>query len=101
VFLESYSYRAARPVIDNAVGHLLDSAPPLAPELASLVTTVRTQVRPTSVPSPAARPRVPAGSGYDLVLFWKQNDTGIYGRRQDMFLKYLTPSAAPGSARRR
>ena len=29
---------------------------------------------------------------YDLVVFWKQNDTGIYGRRQDMFLKYLARS---------
>ena len=36
--------------------------------------------------------RVPAGSTYDLVMFWKQNDTGIYGRRQDMFLKYLERS---------
>ena len=25
----------------------------------------------------------------DIVFFWKQNDTGIYGRRQDMFVKYL------------
>ena len=25
----------------------------------------------------------------DIVLFWKQNDSGIYGRRQDMFVKYL------------
>ena len=25
----------------------------------------------------------------DLVFFWKQNDTGIYGRRQDMLIKYL------------
>ena len=25
----------------------------------------------------------------DVVFFWKQNDTGIYGRRQDMFVKYL------------
>ena len=25
-------------------------------------------------------------------MFWKQNDTGIYGRRQDMFLKYLARS---------
>lgn len=25
----------------------------------------------------------------DLVCFWKQNDTGIYGRRHDMLLKYL------------
>lgn len=25
----------------------------------------------------------------DIVFLWKQNDTGIYGRRQDMFVKYL------------
>ena len=25
----------------------------------------------------------------DVVFFWKQNDTGIYGRRQDMIVKYL------------
>ena len=25
----------------------------------------------------------------DVIFFWKQNDTGIYGRRQDMFVKYL------------
>ena len=25
----------------------------------------------------------------DIVFFWKQNDTGIYGRRQDMLVKYL------------
>jgi hypothetical protein len=29
---------------------------------------------------------------YDVVVFWKQNDTGIYGRRQDMFVKYLARS---------
>ena len=26
----------------------------------------------------------------DIVFFWKQNDTGIYGRRQDMLVKYLS-----------
>ena len=26
---------------------------------------------------------------FDIVFFWKQNDTGIYGRRQDMLVKYL------------
>jgi hypothetical protein len=26
----------------------------------------------------------------DIVLFWKQNDTGIYGRRSDMLVKYLS-----------
>ena len=25
----------------------------------------------------------------NVVFFWRQNDTGIYGRRQDMILKYL------------
>jgi glycosyltransferase involved in cell wall biosynthesis len=92
VFLESYSYAAVRPAIDHAVGHLLDRPPPLAPALASLSTTMRTQVRPGTVAPPRPRPRVPAGAGYDLVVFWKQNDTGIYGRRQDMFLKYLERS---------
>ena len=29
---------------------------------------------------------------YDIVFFWKQNDTGIYGRRQDMLVKYLSRS---------
>ena len=33
------------------------------------------------------RPRV--DDKLDIVFFWKQNDTGIYGRRQDMFVKYL------------
>jgi glycosyltransferase involved in cell wall biosynthesis len=35
---------------------------------------------------------VPPGARYDVVVFWKQNDTGIYGRRQDMFVKYLARS---------
>jgi tetratricopeptide (TPR) repeat protein len=25
----------------------------------------------------------------DVVVFWKQNDTGLYGRRSDMLIKYL------------
>ena len=29
----------------------------------------------------------------DIVFFWKQNDSGIYGRRQDMFVKYLAREA--------
>lgn len=29
---------------------------------------------------------------YNLAFFWKQNDSGIYGRRQDMLVKYLLRS---------
>ena len=42
---------------------------------------------------------MPGGPQYDLVMFWKQNDTGLYGRRQDMFLKYLARSDRVGSDR--
>ena len=38
--------------------------------------------------APAIRPR----ASVDLVCFWKQNDTGIYGRRHDMLMKYLRES---------
>jgi hypothetical protein len=30
-----------------------------------------------------------AAKGIDLVMFWKQNDTGIYGRRIDMLIKHM------------
>lgn len=29
---------------------------------------------------------------FNIVFFWKQNDTGLYGRRQDMLIKYLAQS---------
>ncbi len=94
VFLESYSYAAVRPALSAAIDGLLDAPPPPAPALTSLVTTVRQIFRPESAPPPppAPRLRLPAGTTYDLAVFWKQNDTGIYGRRQDMFLKYLERS---------
>jgi len=36
-----------------------------------------------------ADPKPQADEKLDIVFFWKQNDTGIYGRRQDMLAKYL------------
>jgi glycosyltransferase involved in cell wall biosynthesis len=101
VFLESYSYEAVRPVIARAVERHLDDPMPVAPNLSSIVGVARELYTPSteSEPSTASaavpllpRRAVPAGSTYDLVVFWKQNDTGIYGRRQDMFLKYLARS---------
>jgi hypothetical protein len=92
VFLESYSYAAVRPRMAAAIDRLLEDPPPLAPALTSLVTTARQLFRPESTSLPARRHAVPAGATYDLAIFWKQNDTGIYGRRQDMFLKYLEQS---------
>lgn len=48
--------------------------------------------RPPNWARGSAKTAAPAVHGprrMDLVCFWKQNDTGIYGRRHDMLLKYL------------
>jgi glycosyltransferase involved in cell wall biosynthesis len=99
VFLESFSYEAVRPVAAAAIERHLDDPPSIDPGLESIVGVARDLYRPTtatrSPATAAARPSrrpMPPGSSYDLVVFWKQNDTGIYGRRQDMFLKYLERS---------
>ncbi len=37
------------------------------------------------------------GATFDVVMFWKQNDSGIYGRRQDMILAELARSPRVGT----
>jgi glycosyltransferase involved in cell wall biosynthesis len=50
----------------------------------------------------AARSSAPAspvvgGAGRpDIVMFWKQNDSGLYGRRSDMLMKHLLASGRVG-----
>ena len=49
----------------------------------------------------AARHLIPGSralpnGGYDIVFFWKQNDSGIYGRRSDMVTRYLAKSGKVG-----
>ena len=93
VFLESHSYAAVRPALTATINRLVEGPSQPAPAMSALVTTVRQIFQPESVlPRKPIRGPVPAGSTYDLVMFLKQNDTGIYGRRQDMFLKYLGQS---------
>ena len=38
------------------------------------------------------RHEIPADGRYDLVMFWRQNDSSLYGRRPDMLLEYLRRS---------
>jgi glycosyltransferase involved in cell wall biosynthesis len=105
VFLESYSYAAVAPVAAEAIERHLDDAPPVAPALSSLVDAAREVSRSSTTAvsrtarraEPTPRRPMPDGSTYDLVIFWKQNDTGIYGRRQDMLLKYLDASGRFGT----
>lgn len=98
LFLESYSYAAVRPAVTTAIEEVLDDPPPLGAALGTLVEGVRGLFRPGPAARLGGRHRaVPAGATYDLVMLWKQNDTGIYGRRQDMFLKHLERSGRFGN----
>lgn len=45
----------------------------------------------TPVPSPR-QPAQVRDSGHDIVMFWKQNDSGLYGRRSDMLMKEFLAS---------
>jgi hypothetical protein len=99
VFEEQYSYEAVGADLAPRVEELLASAPAPPDRIAELVEIPRARFRahrarlhaPKRVPG--ARPdRLTEGGVFDVVVLWKQNDTGIYGRRQDMFVKYLARS---------
>ncbi len=99
LFLEELSYTAVRPAVTAQFTELLDEAPPLQPGQRDLIARLRRLYPGDGGGRPGAPRRVPGrprgagrGTEYDLVMFWKQNDTGIYGRRQDMFLSYLEQS---------
>jgi hypothetical protein len=104
VFDAGYSYEAVGDALMPRFQRLWDDTPSLSPRavaLAHLPKHVfgagRKQPElPPRVPGRGRR-RIPTGARYDVVMLWKQNDTGIYGRRQDMMLKYLARSDRVGS----
>ena len=116
-FLREYSYGANLPRLQDTIDRVLNNPAPIPDEFRELIAYHRrifpggadspratAQVvaggQPAAVASPAPPPAqaavVPArkvdsyvDDKIDIVFFWKQNDTGIYGRRQDMLVKYL------------
>lgn len=113
-FLATMSYRAVADSLVPTVDALIDEPPPLAPDLIRLDDVVRDLYAgstdttaaaspvgaptrpPARVPTRDARPIAP-GALFDLVVFWKQNDTGIYGRRQDQIVEHLARSGRVGT----
>lgn len=113
LFLEELSYEAVADIAAPIFTGLLGAPPaPITPRADELIDLTHRVVRGTPAPGgapalaatssrterrpgTASRPLTP-GERFDLVMFWKQNDTGIYGRRQDMFLKYLMASGRVG-----
>jgi glycosyltransferase involved in cell wall biosynthesis len=112
LFLAAYSYEAVSERVAPLFHELLEDPPPLSGELERLVDTARrvgsssgaeagtgrSVESKASARSPGTR-RWEAGPGelYDLVVFWKQNDSSLYGRRQDMFLEHLRRSGRFGT----
>jgi glycosyltransferase involved in cell wall biosynthesis len=104
VFEAGYSYQAVGDALVPLFERLWDDTPRLSPRAAALAhlpkhvfTPGRARAnRPPRIPG-QSRGRFPAKTQYDVVMLWKQNDTGIYGRRQDMILKYLARSDRVGS----
>ena len=117
VFLREYSYAAHLPRLKKTIESLLGNPAPVPDAFVELIAYHRgmfsnsarlprvtakivvdrrgntapaaDNVRPTNSRSPRATLAAKAGNELDIVFFWKQNDTGIYGRRQDMLVKYL------------
>ena len=116
-FLHEYSYGANLPGLQDMIDQVLNNPAPIPDAFRELVAyhrrifsggaglpRVTAQVvaggQPAAVaslaPPSAQAAAVPARKAdsyvddkIDIVFFWKQNDTGIYGRRQDMQVKYL------------
>ena len=119
IFLAEYSYDANLPKLKNMIDSLLHSPVPIPdafhelvayhreifssaadlPRVTAKVVTAGVsgcQHAKSDMTTPVGPPVVSAlknrlyvDDKMDIVFFWKQNDTGIYGRRQDMLVKYL------------
>jgi glycosyltransferase involved in cell wall biosynthesis len=104
VFHAGYSYEAVGDSLTPIFDRLWNDTPSLSPRAAALAdlpqhvfSRERERPRlPQRIPGRSGR-HVEAATQYDIVMFWKQNDTGIYGRRQDMVLKYLARSGRVGT----
>ena len=115
-FIREYSYGANLPKMREIIERVRKEPAPIAREFrdliafhreifskellaprASLKTVAgdRQSVVHSQTGTLAARRSKPAyvDDKLDVVFFWKQNDTGIYGRRQDMLVKYLAKDA--------
>ena len=112
-FIREYSYNAKRAFLRETVERHLDRPKPQQEEFRRLIEFHRKEFgsgeRGVSVPIRVLRSDAPEDEGasgketdgipvrrcqqntqVDVVVFWKQNDSGMYGRRHDMLVKYMS-----------
>jgi glycosyltransferase involved in cell wall biosynthesis len=84
-FLLSYSYEAAAAQMRDVIAATVRAGgKPMKQGSATRLSAVERKV--LGLQDERSRNR---DAGHDVVLFWKQNDTTLYGRRHDMIIKYL------------
>ena len=103
-FLDHLSYRSVADQITPLFQGLIADPPAMKPSLERLIDVPRelfardATEAANAANAPPTIPHRKPGSGkrritpdqpFDVAMFWKQNDTGIYGRRQEMFLAEL------------
>ncbi|MDQ4132905.1 MAG: glycosyltransferase, partial [Actinomycetota bacterium] len=93
LFLSTYSFSAVRPRLETVVDSLLERPPASPAEHAQVLDFVKERFG--DKPAPAPR-RSQATDRFDVVMFWKQHDTGLYGRRHDMLMQHLARSPRVG-----
>lgn len=77
-----------------AIARASEAAPGIPQELERLIDiSSRAYAKMREPRRPASPPLLPTSRApIDIVMFWKQNDTGLFGRRSDMLMKHLLAS---------
>lgn len=84
LFLKQYSYEAITDALLDPLLAALEKPRVLAADALAF-----TEIERDLPEKEGAKRRLINENAIDIVVFWKQNDTGLYGRRSDMFIKYL------------
>jgi len=87
VFLANFSYSAICQTLVPLINSSAQRPKPIQPENLSYISLQRPPKQQQRLSPPAADT---SDGRLDIVMFWKQNDTGLYGRRHDMLVKYLS-----------
>lgn len=90
-FEQELGFRVNRERLELAIARAAEAGPGLPPSFRKLLDIAERGYAAMQPPAPVVMAEPVAGA-FDLVMFWKQNDSGIYGRRSDMMMKHLIAS---------
>jgi len=87
-FKDEFGFKINRIRLDNAIELAIARNRPVSKGLALLVEHMRSAYLKLN-DAKRSKPKPAIKGKKDLVMFWKQNDSGLYGRRSDMIMKHL------------